>query len=259
MYGKKPSPRSAARRCVSSALPATQSGGPPGRTGGGSIQTSASRRSRLDRRNAHPRSTAERSRASRSSAVRAARRARRTTSNSLRLSPPTPSARTSRPFEMRSTPANSFAKSVGCRRGAIVAAGPIAIRSVAQAIAVDMVTASQTGRWKSTCSPVKNRRSRAPRPTGRRRVPRTPRRRRRRRTSGDRTAAKSPVRPSFRQRQCAKQRDSACRYPGSPMRSLVDLSRRAAVLPRSLTASVALAACGGSTTARRPPRRQPRR
>ena len=39
--------------------------------------------------------------------------------------------------------------------GRAPAAGPIAIRSVAHAIAVDMVIASQTGRWKRRCSPVK--------------------------------------------------------------------------------------------------------
>ena len=73
--------------------------------------------------------------------------------SSFGLSPPVPSASTARPLAIRSTPANSLASTDGWRSGAIAAAGPTTMRSVAHAIAVVIDTASHTGRCIIRCSP----------------------------------------------------------------------------------------------------------
>ena len=132
-YETQPSPRRAALRRAASDRPPTQIGGPPGWTGFGSSTTSVKRVKRPSndagdgpqsaRQTAMPSSTrAPRSRSGTPAA-----------SNSFGNSPPTPTPKTTRPFDSTSREATSLAATEGCRSASRYTHGPIRTRRVSAA------------------------------------------------------------------------------------------------------------------------------
>jgi len=111
--GIHPSPSSPARRRAASDFPPTQSGGPPGWTGCGSIVTPSNEKNRPENDESGPEKSSRNARIASSARAPRSRGSTPTASKSLPPSPPTPTPSTVRPPERKSSDANSRATSDG--------------------------------------------------------------------------------------------------------------------------------------------------